>query len=236
MSTHISTPESASPHRPRFRFNLKTLLVLMSLVAVWLTIYTIQNRRADELIARRVSILHSLAERMNLPPDDTIIRAIPAGQITTSPVPGRGAVLHLGGWNESQSAIVQLQLGSDLQKRSATDIERRLIDHYVGNLVGLGLEKLDQADAAKVGMARSAESWRDPRRQDFTVTVSADYDGSKPLVDVLIFAVAHQTLFPGEQLTALASWLAAFVLGLLILRTIARSMLGLGRPNASDDR
>jgi hypothetical protein len=58
----VTNSDSQAPNRPRIRFGLRALFVLMTAVCVWLGYRVILERRANEIAARHDAVLAAISK------------------------------------------------------------------------------------------------------------------------------------------------------------------------------
>ncbi len=233
MSTATADADFDQPPRWGIRFTLKTLLVLVTLSAIWLTIRTVRARQADRVISRIAATYQLLAQRFGQPPPGMTIAVQQPGPGFHSPLPGQESVLRSGRLVTERMSIVQLAPNPAIASTSGAEIDRILENHFLSNLAHLGFLQQDKPNkpVLDVNLPKNIESflatWYDPQCPDFAVTMQILRDNTQPLVSVLIQAQGDQPI-PGGRIGSWLGQTAAFLVGLLILNVVLRSMLSWG--------
>jgi hypothetical protein len=232
MSATTADVDFEMPPRWRFRFTTKTLLVLASLIAIWLTIRTLRTRQADRVISRVSATYQLLAQSFDQPPTGmTIAVQQPAG--FRSPLPGRESVLRAGRLVSERMSIVQLTPSPGKALMPSAEIDPILRNHFLSALAQYGFRQQVKPNKPVIdpSVSKNIESsvvtWYDPRSPEFEVTMQVLQDKTQPLVTVLIQAKGDQPI-PGGRLGSWFGQTATFVVALMILTVVLRSMLSWG--------
>lgn len=181
--------------RFQFRFGLKSLFVVMTILCVWLGYTVARNRKADEMIDRHNELLDRIIKNIATPPANTFYRLNNPGsedelarQLGRS-WPGdnfqRLAILRTG--TNASTAIQNLTL--DISGIKRDEIGQQLIEHYSQRLEAL---KLKRTITDFVGPTSTAV-WTS-QSNELTVVIDAHLEPDAQMANIRILLIDSQHL------------------------------------------
>jgi hypothetical protein len=167
---------SVKLNRPRFRFGLKTMLVLVALACVWLGMRAARERRATEMATRRNTIFDALDSNPVDPPAGT--RLTRRASASFGP-PDQDAfdvdqqrILSAGHSRSSDTFQFWFVIGPPHAAATGTQLVQSLGEYIGGGLERLGFEKPSGFATPIGGSAfRYIDVWRGKASSDFTVVI-----------------------------------------------------------------
>ena len=217
MSINAEITDSTQSRLPRFRFSLKTLLILTMLLCSWLGVKAARERRAQEMISRRDAIFGVLIRNLASPPPNTQLIFGPHLLQTFSSRDKR-SILNTGKSRGFFTDEAELALGPELTNKPGGDVVRSIADH-----AGQGLQECrlywEGGLTQSVGPAwRCIGTWHQDPIPEFTVIIEviAEPTQSKEAY-IWVGVIENQTLFDwnlptlattGYLLLILALWIA----------------------------
>jgi len=184
----------SAPRRWRFRFGLKALFVVVTVLCVWLGYKSARERRAAEMIARHNALLDAIVKNIATPPSNTFYRLNPGSEDELNRRFGRTwanndfqrtAILRTG-----SNASVEIQnLTLDISGMGREDVGRQLLSHYSQKLEKL---KLKRKISDEVG-AHATYIWTS-QDNEFTIIVDAHMAADMLTAEVRILLIDSQQL------------------------------------------
>jgi hypothetical protein len=232
MSPDSADVDFDAPPRWRFRFKLKTLFILMALVAIWLTIHVIRDRQADAAISAVSAVYGRLADACEKPPDGTRIAILhPLTGFRGAVQSNNWATAH-GRYVDSRTVVEQLNLANSLASLPMANIDRLLCDHFMEHLAQFEVIPNSDTDSAAPNPIEFEKMWHDPNRPDFTIAMHVIHSVGRPLATVIVQAEVDQPLAGGRFGAFLLGFFSNIVAALIVLVAL-RSMLGWGWSSAT---
>ncbi len=212
MSTAPAEIDRDTSPRRSFRYSLKALLLLVTLLCFWLGVNAWRNHRADEMASRRNAVYSTLLKNLTEPPPDTdIFSGIGTFDLALQ---SRGREWILANENSRGFDTEQLvlTLGPTLLKQPRTEVV-----HSIGKYMGRGLDKCGFNSHGGPTESLGDEAcylghWEQYPNFEFTVIVEVVSEYGRR-AKVWVGVIENQSLFDSSfpQLTA-TGWLLAFLL------------------------
>jgi hypothetical protein len=204
-ASDLSAPEArhgASPALSRFRFRLKTLFVLVTLVSLWLGYKTIREQHAAAILNRRNAVLDIIITNVATPPTDTFYRINPGsmdnlGTSLGRSSPGdrfyRDAILRAGGTGTISSQNLLVDVSMLLKDHTRVSAARLLVGHYASGLAKIGLVRRLNTDEARTSHGSAKDVWTAPHNQ-LTVIIDTEIAADDLQAHVRILFIDSQQL------------------------------------------
>lgn len=222
MSTALADYDQHSSPRRRFRFSLKALLLVVTLLCICLGVHAWRNHRADEMISRRNAVYNTLLKNLAEPPPDTDIFAGISTLDLALQSRGREWTLANGNSRGFDTDQTVLTLGPTLLKQPRTEVVRS-IGKYVGrDLDQCGLNSSGGPTESLGDEACYLGHWAQYPNYEFTVIVEvvSEYRRrAKVWVGVIENQSVFGSSFPNLSATGL---LLAFLLIWLAWKMLRR--------------
>ncbi|MFO0790502.1 MAG: hypothetical protein U0805_13690 [Pirellulales bacterium] len=134
----------------RFRFGLKTLLVVMTVMCLYLGYEAVRERRAEQLRARDMALVAAVRSSLSKVPHGTSLRS-PAAQ--TWPGSLWRHKFHL---RVAASQSISLSVDSSFDHISDYDVSKSLLEFFGRDMEAIGLAETNLSDAEDPILLRSA--------------------------------------------------------------------------------
>jgi hypothetical protein len=153
MPNDLTIRSGRQASRRLFRFGLKSIFILMTILCIWLGIHAARDRRAREMVAINHAVFEALAKNATAQPKDAYfvmsasIRQSTASFIKKSRLDSETqrrqiASLFNGGRLYATSTFdVPLNVEKALSVDSPEQVSRRLLGHYENGLAEAGLKR-----------------------------------------------------------------------------------------------
>jgi hypothetical protein len=191
-----AAPPTVPPPRRQFRFGLKALFIVMTLLCVWLGYKFARERRAAEMLSRRQAVYNTLIKNLSKPTADTHIKF--AAELLRMALASRDErwILSSGTSRTYAEDHLELTLGPTISSMSGDKIVGEIADH-----VGRGLNQCglywNGGLTQSVGPAwRHVGSWQQDPVPEFTILIEvvAEPAQSKSAL-IWVAVVENQLLF-----------------------------------------
>ncbi len=240
----IKPTEAWQDSPQRFQFGLKTIFVLVTLVAIWLGFYVFRMRQADAVFARAAAIYDTLANNLATLPEGTTLSVSTKQRRPQHGFRGamrsRNTAVYTGRFVESCIDAIELDLAGPLAQMPKTDLDRILFEHYSKGLEEKGLERKPNPEGvfsaltgsrknilpALTGPEKHVAAWYDPNHPNLIVNFQAVYNvynNSQSTVSVIVKTEIDQPIFFGRKATAILGGLLIFITTTIITAVIQRS-------------
>jgi hypothetical protein len=197
----IEGDRSITLRRPRFRFGLKALFVLMTIVCLWLGNRMIRERRAAEMIAGRDRVIQIVTANIATPPTDTFYRINPGSQdelLQEAQWPGpehwRRAILDTGSTGLLATWTLVLDVSKSLESVNRAGVVQQLVDHYARRFARHRLDRRERSGGgSNLGGGYARAVWT-TAGNEFTVIIDAEVDAEVSTAEVRILVIDAQQL------------------------------------------
>ena len=128
-----------SPQRPRFRFGLKSLFVVMTILCAWLGYRAVRHYQFEQIRSRHIALVKAIHANLDEIPANTSRATV---QRDSRPWSG-SMEFHKFLIRNAVTMAASLTIGPALAVESDKDIARKLLTHYGRGLADLGLQSVD---------------------------------------------------------------------------------------------
>jgi hypothetical protein len=204
MTLDLTIRDDSEPKRRRIQFGLRTSLIAITLLCLWLGFRFVREHRADEIIARHERLLDAIAKNVVTPPPNAFYSVHPGGrdEIQTnlrSPYSADqegfvGFDLLHGHTSPARIAALTLQLDiSRLLPMNRGEVSQRMIVHYEHGLEESGMWKFQAVTRSNASGAKSRSVWTS-NESELSVVIDADVAAGAPTAEVRILVIDAQQL------------------------------------------
>ena len=180
--------------RFQFRFGLKSLFIVMTILCVWLGCKFARERRAADMIARHNALLDTIVKNIATPPANTFYRLNPGSEDELNKRLGRtwpgdnfqrASILRTG----TNASIAIQNLTLDITRMPREETGQQLLNHY-----SQGLETLKLKRTISDAVGDNATYVWISQGNEFTVIVDAQTTADIPTANVRILLIDSQQL------------------------------------------
>jgi hypothetical protein len=165
---HTIEPPLSKPIKPRFRFRfgLKAIFVVVTVLCLWLGYKAARERRADGILARHDAVLATLVKQIATPPAHTFYSISPGSEdelLYRLGYPGRqfrrATVLRVDHSGSTTSQNLKIDVSKLLDgNTNPVTVADQLIQHYGGALAPIGfVQTLTHGDSTSQGSSTTQD-------------------------------------------------------------------------------